>query len=63
MDLGTDGTGHNTYTVQLKLSAEQSKNHGFLHELACRLEGWSGVEVLSVRREGHCKETDGSMDY
>lgn len=63
MDLSPDATGNNTYTVQLKLSTEQSKNHGFLHELACRLEGWSGVEVLSVQREGRHEETDGSMDY
>ncbi|WP_338525198.1 hypothetical protein NUH87_06030 [Pseudomonas batumici] len=63
MDLGTDATGDNTYTDQLKLSPEQSMNPSFLHELACRMEDWTGVEVLSVQREGHRDETDGSMKY
>ncbi len=57
MDLRPDTTGDTTYTVQFKLSTEQMKNHCFLYELVCRMEGWAGVEILSVQCNGHRENT------
>ncbi len=57
MDLSPDAPVDTTYTVQLKLSTEQMKNHGFLYELACRMEDWAGVEILSVQRNGYRENT------
>ena len=57
MDLSPDAPVDTTYTVQLKLSTEQMKSHGFLYELACRMEDWAGVEILSVQRNGYRENT------
>ncbi|NWA02369.1 hypothetical protein [Pseudomonas gingeri] len=62
MDLNPDTTGEDTCTVQLKLSEEQLKNRGFVYELACRMEGWAGVEILSVERGEYCRDVAGSKD-
>ncbi|MGY2170744.1 hypothetical protein [Pseudomonas gingeri] len=62
MELSPDVTDRDTCTVQLKLSTEQLKNRGFLYELAYRLDDWTGVEIQSVQRGGHCTEASDSVD-
>ncbi|BBP76671.1 hypothetical protein PHLH7_27750 [Pseudomonas sp. Ost2] len=56
MDLSPDTTGEDVCTVQLKLSTEQSRNRRFVYELACRMEGWAGVEILSVESGDYCRD-------
>ncbi len=56
MDLGLDESFDGTCTVLFKLSREFLDRRDFLYELACRLEGWTGVEVLRVQLEGYCYE-------
>lgn len=57
MDLGLDERLDDTCTVLFKLSKELLNNRGFLYELACRMDGWAGVEVLRVQLEGYCYES------
>ncbi|SDT32005.1 hypothetical protein SAMN05216598_5020 [Pseudomonas asplenii] len=48
MDLSPDITTDQTCMVLLKISQESLRRDGFLFELASHVEGWPGVEILSV---------------
>jgi len=52
----TDDTDEDTCTVVFRLSREQMSRSEFLHALACRIEGWKGVEVLRVQMLDQCYE-------
>ncbi|WP_338524238.1 hypothetical protein NUH87_00630 [Pseudomonas batumici] len=57
MDLSPDDMIDDTCTVLFKLSREVLDSRGFLYELACRMEGWAGVEVLRVQLQDYCYES------
>ncbi|WP_040072031.1 hypothetical protein [Pseudomonas batumici] len=62
MDLSADDMLDDTCTVLFKLSRELLESRGFLYELACRLEGWAGVEVLRVQLEGYSYESQPDLE-
>lgn len=45
-----------TCTVVFRLSKAQMSSGEFLYALACRIEGWKGVEVLRVQLPDQCYE-------
>lgn len=47
--LSTDDALDDTCTVIFRLSREQLQDNSFLYALACRTEGWKGVEILQVQ--------------
>ncbi|WP_338523606.1 hypothetical protein NUH87_28415 [Pseudomonas batumici] len=62
MDLSADDMLDDTCTVLFKLSRELLESRGFLYELACRMEGWAGVEVLRVQLEGYSYESQPDLE-
>ncbi|KPA87677.1 MULTISPECIES: hypothetical protein [Pseudomonas] len=56
MDLSSDISADQTCMVLLRINQESLRRDGFLFELASHVEGWAGVEILSVefgRRDEH----------
>jgi len=62
MDLSADDMLDDTCTVLFKLSRELLESRGFLYELACRMEGWAGVEVQRVQLEGYSYESQPDLE-
>jgi len=62
MDLNVDDVFDGACTVQFKLSKDLIDSGAFLYELACRMEGWRGVEVMSVQLGGYCYEALSSSE-
>lgn len=62
MDLGLDERLDGTCTVLFQLSRELLDRRDFLYELACRLEGWGGVEVLRIQLEGYSYESQSDLE-
>lgn len=51
-----DDNVEDTCTVVFRLSKAQMSSGEFLYALACRIEGWKGVEVLRVQLPDQCYE-------
>lgn len=49
-----DDSVEDTCTVVFRLSQAQMRSGEFLYALACRVEGWKGVEVLRVQLPDLC---------
>lgn len=56
MQSGGDENVEDTCTVVFRLSKAQMSSGEFLYALACRVEGWKGVEVLRVQLPDQCYE-------
>jgi len=56
MQACADENIEDTCTVVFRLSREQMSSGEFLYALACRVEGWKGVEVLRVQMPDQCYE-------
>ncbi|MBH3367510.1 hypothetical protein I5R92_09475 [Pseudomonas carnis] len=56
MCLGSEDAVEDTCTVVFRLSKTQMSGGEFLYALACRTEGWAGVEVLRVQLPDQCYE-------
>lgn len=49
MELSCDESGDDTCTVTFRINKGQLEGQSFLYALACRIEGWKGVEVLQIQ--------------
>ncbi|QXI26124.1 hypothetical protein [Pseudomonas vanderleydeniana] len=55
MDLSSDTSADQTCMVLLRINQASLRRDGFLFELASHVEGWAGVEIVSVEF-GRCDE-------
>ncbi|QPO22018.1 hypothetical protein HXW90_21970 [Pseudomonas sp. Y39-6] len=56
MILGREDNYDDTCTVVFRVSKELMDSRDFLYALACRTDGWKGVEIVHVQLPERCSE-------